>query len=196
MPARIQTGPVIGSTLALPAPSCRPGNPAGTGLYGQRGREADRGRICRSAPGPGSATRHSRTAPALAEGRRQGVRAGTGSSGRRARPVSIGVVTAAICAPRPPWSVQHEAREHLQPVSHRGSSDDQADREDPAGLQDPRLAHHRFALLADFGGNPEWISLHQFRPEQLDRKRPNVLFLGQLPDDADHRCDAVAGNQS
>ena len=58
------------------------------------------------------------------------------------------------------------------------------------------MAHHGFALLADFGGNLEWLPRHELRPEQLDRKRSSILFLGQLLEDAHHRCDAVAGNQS
>ena len=62
-------------------------------------------------------------------------------------------------------------------------------------LQDLCLAHHGFAFLADFGGDLEWVPAHQLRPEQLDRKRSGVLFLGQLLEDAHHRRDAVAGNQ-
>ena len=34
-------------------------------------------------------------------------------------------------------------------------------------LQDLCLAHHGFALPADFSGDLEWIPPHQLRPEQL-----------------------------
>ena len=62
-------------------------------------------------------------------------------------------------------------------------------------LQDLRLAHHGFTLLPDLGRHLEGIPPHVLRPEQLHRQRPGVLLLGQFPEDAHNRRDAVAGNQ-